>query len=287
LFPQLFGYEIETLGDGTVEINYEFEYLEELRDEYGFISDLIDAGEDHVAIIFNSLLFGINTLYGLYTLHEVVGIVHSDISPSNIMYSPYYGSWKLNDFDQSMKIDSSLYTQRQAGTRDFIASESESTGIFTRASDIFSLGKVMIDSISPVINGRIFRLKDLDEEIEPDPQMCQFGRKIFNLFHLMTLLEPSERPTAIEGLIKFFEILDEFIEFSGIESELHGERLREARMCAELEKIKKQKKMEVELPIKPEEEKEKVKGMEFEIKRPRFSREEREAIVSEILPGPQ
>ena len=101
-----------------------------------------------------------------------------------------------------------------------------------------------------VSHGRIFRLKDLDEEIKPDPRMCQFGRKIFNLFHL---------PTAIEGLIKFFEILDEFIEFSGIESEFYGDRLREARMCAELEKIKKQK-MEIEIPIKPVEEK--VKGMD-------------------------
>jgi len=287
LFPELFDYKIERLEDGTNMILYEFEYLDELRDEYGCISDLIDFKDDHQMIIASCLLFAIQTLYGLHTLHEVVGIVHSDISPSNVMFSNLHDTWKLNDFNQSMKVGPSLYLQRIAGTRDYIAPESESTGIFTKSSDIFSLGKVMTDCIAPVILGRIFRMKDLDEEIEPDPQMSKFGRKIFNLIHSLTLLEPSKRPNAIEALLKFFEIYDEFFEFLGIEC--NGKILRGARMCAEKQKMESNK-MEVELPVESKVEREveeKFRGIEIELKRPKLTMNEREAIFSEILPGAQ
>lgn len=196
------------------------------------------------------------------------------------MYSNDYGTWKLNDFDQSMTVDSSLNLKRSAGTSGFIAPESETCGIFTKASDIYSLGQVMIDCIAPVIQFRIFRLQDLDEEIEPDPQMCRFGQRIFNLFYTMTLQDPTKRPTAAEALLKFIGILEEFVRFSGAKLN-YSSALREAQMCAELKKLE-IKRLEMESAIK-----EKLNVVE--LKHP-ISIEAKEAIITEILtkaPGPQ
>jgi hypothetical protein len=91
-----------------------------------------------------------------------------------------------------MRVEKSLLTSRTAGTRDFIAPEAEITGIFTKESDVFSLGKVMSDCISPVIFGRILRLKDLDEEIEPDPELSLFSIRIFHVIYLMTSEDPTQ-----------------------------------------------------------------------------------------------
>ena len=263
VFPQLFDYCIKTAEDSSEIFIYEFESLEALRDKYGCISERLDLEDDHLGIIMRCLSFGIQTLYGLDILHEDVKIVHSDISPSNVMFSAEHDTWKLIDFDQSMKLGRSLYVQRKAGTRNFIAPESEKTGIYTCSSDIFSLGSVMTDCINPVILGRVFRIKDLDEEIEPDPQLCLFGSKIFKVIQSMTFHNPIERPSAIEALCKFFDILDEFIDFSGIANS--NEILNEARMRVEL--FDRQK-----LETAAEEQE------ESELKKPRMSIDENETI---------
>ena len=140
----------------------------------------------------------------------------------------------------------------------------------------------MTDCINPVILGRVFRIKDLDEEIEPDPQLCLFGSKIFKVIQSMTFHNPIERPSAIEALCKFFDILDEFIDFSGIANS--NEILNEARMRVELFDRQKQE-TAAEQETKIGEVKRKIE--EFELKKPRMTIGEKEQIISEILPGPQ
>ncbi len=49
----------------------------------------------------------------------------------------------MNDFVQSVDIEKSLKTTRAAGTKGYISLESRVTGLFTKASDVFSLGKVI------------------------------------------------------------------------------------------------------------------------------------------------
>ena len=288
LFPQLFEYQVEKLEDSSEMFTYSFEELEPIASEHGAISERLDLVEDHEGIILNCLLFGIQTLYGLHVLHESVKVVHSDISPRNIMFSTQYNTWKLNDFDHSMGINESLIVQRTAGTRQFIAPEAEETGIYTTSSDVFSLGAVMNHYINPVIMGRVFRLKDVDEEIEPNPHLFWFGQRILAVVRSMYCPNPNERPSVLEALCNFFNIFDEFIDYTCIE--YSNEILKEARMCIELYKMERQE-------VSKEEEQEKEKELavkevekkvgEIELKKPRLSIEERDAIISQILPVPQ
>lgn len=64
-------------------------------------------------------------------------------------------TWKLIDFDLSCSIEESLMTPRVAGTEDYVASESEESGIFTEKSDVYSLGKVFIGLIDSIILNQI------------------------------------------------------------------------------------------------------------------------------------
>lgn len=95
--------------------------------------------------LLSAVKFSLEILNGLDLLHSMYKIVHSDISPSNIMFSPESGIWKLNDFGDSMEISESESLSRVTGTSDYIPPESLETGIFTFASDIFSIGRVIQD----------------------------------------------------------------------------------------------------------------------------------------------
>jgi serine/threonine protein kinase len=92
------------------------------------------------SLLLDGTLLTVHILYGLYVLHKIVGFVHSDISPFNLMFSSIDGIWKLSDFDHSIPIAESLKNCRIAGTPSYIAPESLETGIFTEKSDVYSLG---------------------------------------------------------------------------------------------------------------------------------------------------
>ncbi len=284
VFPQMFHYEIEKLNDGTAVITYEFEELKPIENEYGGISNLIDAVDDHIEILINCMLFGIQTLWGLYFLHEIVGIVHSDISPSNIMYSDHYETWKLNDFDHGRRIQESLVTPRTAGTRNFIAPESEKTGIYTKASDVFSLGAVITECIKPVVLVRIFRLEDVDDGVEPDPELSSFGIKMFKVIRSMFSHDPSQRPSSIEAIEQFVNLLNELMDLFNLECS--DEILRQAQMCINSIKMNReateasQGKAEIVQEVE-----EKIR--EVELKKSKYIIEEKDILSPDILPGPQ
>lgn len=96
-----------------------------------------------VQFILEGATFAVHVLLSLLILHENLGFVHSDISPSNIMFSPAFKTWKINDFDQAMRIEDSLKVSRRGGTSDYIAPESLRSGIFTPASDVYALGQIL------------------------------------------------------------------------------------------------------------------------------------------------
>lgn len=290
IFPRMYKFQIE--DDGS--ITYEFEKLEVLRDEYGYISDLIDNEENNLEVLRNCIFFGIQTLYGLYVLHESLNIVHSDISPNNVMFSSLDHTWKLNDYDQSLKVDESLILKRTAGTKKFTAPESEISGIFSKESDIYSLGQVMMHCVNPVILERIFCINVFDEDIQPDPELIPFGRKLINIMHSMTSNDPRKRPNAYSALSQFLDIFHDFANF--VEFTSKNEILREAQMCIKLQNLKLDEEskelnvQDIELKSKYESltVQERIQKFESELKKPKLSSTEKDQITSELLlPGPE
>lgn len=145
IFPKIFN----VFDDKENElIEYEFEEMLPFIDDCGRLT-LFNRGNDDGFIerVYEALRFTIHCSFGLFILHKVVGLVHSDISPNNILFSTMDNVWKITDFDQTLPITVSKSTVRIAGTEDFISTESIDSGIFTEESDIFSLGKVILDHI--------------------------------------------------------------------------------------------------------------------------------------------
>lgn len=124
------------------KIAYTFERMKPLvTPEIGFSALLFSL--DPFANLVNMTKLTIDCLFELHLLHSVIGVIHRDISPVNIMYSEIDGIWKILDFNLSIttakaKVDRS----RVVGTRGFIAPECLERSEYSESSDVFSLGKV-------------------------------------------------------------------------------------------------------------------------------------------------
>ena len=202
-FPVVYDFNIESYEEQV--ICYEFEKMEKIAE-----SARIFIHDSSLDLFYAALNFVLDCLYGLYILHEVVGVIHSDISPNNIMFSHLHNIWKFNDFDQSLEVSESLKTKRVAGTPGYIAPESLESGIFSKQSDIFSLGQVFVDIFDLIILRQIC-VNEEEEEITEEIRAlgCQFGA----IIRAMKNRNPSSRPSIIKALDKVFKIIKKFDSF--------------------------------------------------------------------------
>ncbi len=150
----------------------------------------------------SAVKFALDTLAGLACLHENLGFLHADISPSNIMYSNLDHCWKLNDFNLSINLCDAPSINWNAGTPGFKAPEVELEGRQSAASDVFSLGNVF----SKVL------LRTLpDAQLRHLPNIIKSARTTLGtLSEEMTAHDPQLRPTvklALETILKLFKLL--------------------------------------------------------------------------------
>ncbi len=193
-------HEIKEIPGGEVVITMEL--LEHLLDDFGQLHEYFLADVEYTSELFSRCaLFAVDCLFQLHLLHERLKVVHSDLSPNNIMFSTRDGLWKLIDFDQSMLIEDSVKTERVAGTPGFTAPEAESTGLFSPASDVWSLGKVINVIASTAITSSIF----LDGN--GSGPAARFGDSLLaQTFRMMAPL-PANRPSVLEALAGFYSIV--------------------------------------------------------------------------------
>ena len=154
--------------------------------------------------LIRDLKFAIEILHSLDWLHSVIGYVHSDISPNNIMFSIDSGVWKLIDFDAAMESNLSKSSSRISGTDDYIAPESLETGIFTEASDVFSLGRVIEDAL---YHNLAFEFECRSKK--NDWKFALFFRFECVLFKMLKS-DPRERISTRDALLEFYDILVKF-----------------------------------------------------------------------------
>lgn len=206
LFPGIFTklYSVEV--DENNNINYIFEKMLPIVNNYNSKLSKYLCSVNPMESLYFCIRFGVNCLMSLHLLHDQLGIVHSDISSGNIMFSFQDGCWKIIDFDQSLEIMESLETPRAAGTRGFIAPESQETGIFSTKSDIYSLGKVIMDYLMPLLTHQIL----LDETDQVGPQERLLLNRFNRIAFSMITVDPESRPSAIEALGKMFELFKYF-----------------------------------------------------------------------------
>ncbi len=75
-------------GGSKGEVTYFFEKLEKLYNEYGYLSERVIYLQEPLRFAVDYAKFVLDCNYHLYILHEKVQILHSDISPNNIMILP-------------------------------------------------------------------------------------------------------------------------------------------------------------------------------------------------------
>jgi len=210
-FPKLYSSKASNRGSG---FKYKFEKMR----------PLIHPREDRLNLptvtahsdkFMQALTFSIHCVHGLYILHDVLKIVHADISPGNIMYSDLHKVWKINDFNRGMSVEESKRTARTSGTRGYVAPESGETKIFTELSDIYALGKILQELFYfEILQSFSWKYGDgivSDHEKLIDKLYIETFYLFEGLVYEMTRESPEMRPASAKVILtRLFDILKRF-----------------------------------------------------------------------------
>ncbi|TEB18355.1 hypothetical protein C9890_0397 [Perkinsus sp. BL_2016] len=208
LFPRLVEYFSNEKDEELFDIL--FEKMDPLLEKSGYSSFLSEHlwYETSAEALLKALKFTVELLNSLDMLHSIFGLVHSRICPENVMFSLESNVWKLIDYEYSMPISAALNFKISPlnldKTTEYISPESLESGIFTEASDVFSLGKVIHDVL-------YHRLLDKFETRSRKNDLkyllyCKFGTILFK----MIAKNPKERISVQDALRQFYKILSKF-----------------------------------------------------------------------------
>lgn len=133
------------------------------------------------------------------------GVVHRDVKPGNILLpestSGTGSPAKLADFGIARLIDGSRVTATGSvmGTAAFISPEQASGSQATPASDVYSLGIVMIESLTGRHPFPGTALESAAARTTRPPDLADPALSLYQaLLDRMTALDPADRPTAEE-----------------------------------------------------------------------------------------
>jgi serine/threonine protein kinase len=134
------------------------------------------------------------------------GIVHRDIKPANILLdTPHAGAdempVKLGDFGIARLVDSTRLTMDGStiGTANYLSPEQVQAGEATYASDIYSLGLVLVEALTGRIAYPGSGVEAAVARLHAQPVVpTQFGGGWAQLLTAMTDFAPDRRPTDQE-----------------------------------------------------------------------------------------
>ncbi|WP_312180488.1 protein kinase domain-containing protein [Arthrobacter sp.] len=133
------------------------------------------------------------------------GVVHRDVKPANILLPPTIAGTapraKLTDFGIARMIDGARITATGAtlGTANYLSPEQASGSSARTASDIYSLGLVLLESVTGRIEFAGSAVEAAVARLSRDPEIPQtLGPQWTSLLAAMTARDPADRPTAAE-----------------------------------------------------------------------------------------
>ncbi len=137
---------------------------------------------------------------------HAAGVVHRDIKPANVLITHLPGqgagsSTKLTDFGIARVIDSDRLTEHgtAVGTAHYLSPEQAIGATADPASDIYSLGLVLIECVSGHMVFGGSAIAAAVARLHRDPAIpLEFGPGWVSLFTDMTARQTQDRPTADE-----------------------------------------------------------------------------------------
>ncbi|WP_228528929.1 serine/threonine-protein kinase [Arthrobacter gandavensis] len=133
------------------------------------------------------------------------GVIHRDVKPANILLPPAIAGTapraKLTDFGIARMLDGARYTATGAtlGTANYLSPEQASGQSASAASDIYSMGLVLLECLTGRIEFGGSPLEAAVSRLSRDPEIPpSLGPRWSSLLTGMTERDPESRPTAAE-----------------------------------------------------------------------------------------
>lgn len=183
--------EAADLGGGSVP----FLVLELL--EGGSLREMLDEGA--VCSPSQVIAFGIDACRALHYAHGQ-GLVHRDVTPANLMFTEE-GTLKVADFGLARALAESGWTEpgkTLVGTARYSSPEQAQGLRLTAASDVYSLGLVLIEALSGSVPfSADTLLGTLTARVESDvPIPADVPEALGEVLRQMTQRDPAARPTS-------------------------------------------------------------------------------------------
>ncbi|WP_341394154.1 serine/threonine-protein kinase [Arthrobacter sp. G119Y2] len=133
------------------------------------------------------------------------GVIHRDVKPANILLPPVITGTlpraKLTDFGIARMLDGARITAANAtlGTANYLSPEQASAQDVGFSSDIYSLGLVLLESVTGRIEFGGSAVEAAIARLSRDPEVPdELGNYWCSLLKSMTSRDPDQRPTAAE-----------------------------------------------------------------------------------------
>lgn len=162
----------------------------------GSLRDMLD--QDVVCSPSQVIAFGIDACRALHYAHGQ-GLVHRDITPANLMFTSG-GDLKIADFGLARALADSGWTEpgkTLVGTARYSSPEQAQGNRLTAASDVYSLGLILIEALSgsaPFSADTL--LGTLTARVETDVPIPDVPEALAAVLRAMTQRDPESRPTS-------------------------------------------------------------------------------------------